>query len=183
MSETILILVMALLVWAAVTDIKDRKIANWIPISIFGLFLVFITLEYFLGLDPVLVPVFPSFMTGLLTFLVFAGFFYFGFVGGGDVKLISAVAFWAGPKGIVPFIVIMAITGGLLAFFFMIKNLWGPDLATKKTKSIEGEPNSGNKKQVKKAKNKNKSGNIPYGIAISVGGLFAVNQILTNLIT
>ena len=128
MLAAIIILVMVLLVIAAISDIRKRKIPNWIPLSVFALFFIFLGAQWLLGVTPVVVDPLTSLATGLGTFAVFTAFFYFGFIGGGDVKLISAVAFWVGLKGVAPFIVIMALTGGLIAVFYIFKRDMGPEI-------------------------------------------------------
>jgi prepilin peptidase CpaA len=178
----IIILVMGLLVVAAIFDIKSRIIPNWISLSIFGLYLIFLAIQWGLGINPPLVDPLTSFATGLGTLAVFTGFFYFRFIGGGDVKLIAAVAFWVGLKGIAPFIMIMAITGGVIAVFYIFKRDVGPEIEIDQEGKFSIEEEKKKKKEVKVGEINNKSAKIPYGIAISVGGLFVVNQILTILI-
>lgn len=182
MLEGILILVMVLLIIAAITDLKLRKIPNWIPLSIFILFLAYLGGQHFIEGAPIFLPPVSSLITGFATFLVFAGLFYFNMIGGGDVKLITAVAFFAGQAQIVSFIVLMALAGGILAIFYVFQREKVPDFEVKSNNLAEGGQIKKDEIQVKNSKNKNKSGNIPYGIAISVGGLFVVNRILTNLI-
>ncbi len=180
----IIIMVMGLLVWAAVTDIKLQKIPNWIPLAIFGLFLVYLGAQWGFGAGRVLVPPVPALVTGFATLAVFTGLFYFGLIGGGDVKLIAAMGFWAGPAMIVPFLVIMAITGGVVAAFYVFKGgkTRDQDFEVDPEEIFVKNKEKKETKEVINGKNVNKSGKIPYGIAISVGGLFVVNKILTNLI-
>ena len=182
MLATIIILVMLLMVYAAISDIRTRKIPNWISLSIFALYLIFLAAQWFFDIEPVLVAPLTSLAVGFGALAVFTAFFYFGFLGGGDVKLISAIAFWVGLKGIAPFIVIMVITGGLISAFYIFKRDVGPEIeVVDEELNLKGEQKN-KKKEVKISKNNNKSAKIPYGIAISVGGLFAVNQILRILI-
>jgi prepilin peptidase CpaA len=180
--EVILILVAALLFWAAISDFRTRTIPNWISLSIVALFLAFIGGQFFLGTDPVVVPPLISLATGLVSFVVFAAFFYFGFLGGGDVKLISALALWAGWPKIIGFILFMAIAGGVLAVFYIFRREKTEDFEVDSEALFVKAQEKDKKIEVKALKNKKKSDKIPYGIAISVGGLFTVNQIFMNLI-
>lgn len=177
----IILLVMGLLIAAVITDIKSRKIPNWIPLSVFGLYLLFLILQWVLGLDPFALDPVASATTGIATLIVFTGLFYFNFLGGGDVKLIAAVAFWAPGQKIVTFLVIMALVGGVLAIFYLLKPKIDREETLDPEKEFKEKLKRNQKNEVKTKKNENKSGNIPYGIAISVGGLFVVNQILTFL--
>ncbi len=182
MLPALIILVMVLLVVAAISDIKSRKIPNWIPLSIFALYLIFLAAQWLLELDPVLIPPLTSLAVGFGIFAVFTGFFYFGFLGGGDVKLAAAMGFWVGIKGVAAFIIIMALVGGLIAVFYIFKRDVSPEIEVVQGAVFSENEEKDKKKEVKVGKTNNKSGKIPYGIAISAGGLFVVYQLLTNLI-
>jgi prepilin peptidase CpaA len=57
---------------------------------------------------------------GLAVFTVGALLFARGYVGGGDVKLLSAAALWAGPAGIANLLLLTGILGGALALFLLV---------------------------------------------------------------
>ncbi len=85
------------------------------------------------------------------------GFLLFAvrYVGGGDVKFLSATILWAGAEYLVPFWLVMSLTGGGLAVV-----IWGHNRfvairapAGVPTKPIAARP-------------------IPYGIAIAAGGIW-----------
>lgn len=87
--------------------------------------------------------------------VIFAFLFAIGAMGGGDVKLIAALALWMTPMQLPVMLMVMAVSGGLLTIGLVIHHRW--------TKRL-GKPE------------------IPYGIAISIGGLWVVlNEILTLL--
>lgn len=91
----------------------------------------------------------------LLLLVIFAGAFAIGAMGGGDVKMIAALALWMAPVQLPQFLIVMAIAGGVLTFAM---------LAHHRLTDRPGKPE------------------IPYGIAIAIGGLWVVvNRILTNL--
>lgn len=86
-------------------------------------------------------------------FFLFAIAFSFGLMGGGDVKLIAALALWMTPMQLPEMLMVMALSGGLITIAVAIHHR-----ATRRL----GQPE------------------IPYGIAISAGGLWVVlNEILT----
>ena len=90
-----------------------------------------------------------------ILFAMFAMAFSIGAMGGGDVKLIAALALWMTPGQLPVMLIVMALAGGVLTIAVMIHHR-----ATRRL----GKPE------------------IPYGIAISLGGLAVVmNQILTIL--
>jgi len=83
-------------------------------------------------------------------FILLAGAFYIGMMGGGDVKLAAALALWFPPLLTVKFLMLMSIAGGVLTIGIVI---WH------RARGNQGRPK------------------IPYGVAIAVGGLAAVAQL------
>ena len=90
---------------------------------------------------------------GAIVFLLLAGAFYAGMMGGGDVKLAAALALWFSAADTVKFLVLMSIAGGLLTLGL---------LAWHRVKRREGRPQ------------------VPYGVAIAVGALAILVPILTQ---
>ena len=79
--------------------------------------------------------------------------FFAGMMGGGDVKLAAALALWFPPGVTVKFLVLMSIAGGVLTLAV---------LGWHRLKEREGRPE------------------IPYGVAISFGGLAILAQRFLN---
>jgi len=69
---------------------------------------------------PSLYDVLASLGCAIAVFLAGALCFARGYLGGGDVKLLSAGALWAGPNGTIPLLVLTGVLGGILALFVMI---------------------------------------------------------------
>jgi prepilin peptidase CpaA len=86
-------------------------------------------------------------------FVLFALAFYAGMMGGGDVKLAAALALWFSPQSTIKFLVLTSLAGGVLTLGI---------LAWHKSKRREGRPE------------------IPYGVAIAVGGLVILAQRFLN---
>ena len=59
-------------------------------------------------------------------FLVSYSLFHFKMIGGGDAKLLSVFALWAGVKGLMPLLFIMAVMGGVLGGVTLVLNKWKP---------------------------------------------------------
>lgn len=97
---------------------------------------------------------------GLLpVFLVCFGFFAAGWMGGGDVKFISAIALWIGfTPELLPFLLFVAIYGAVLT------------LGLLSLRQIAVVPNTLARQEWFLRLHDNKSG-IPYGIAIAIAGL------------
>ncbi len=134
------------LLTAAISDIRTRRIANWLSLFIVGLFVVAAITRLVAGVDVMSALVWPL-ATGLFVFLVGLGAFAAGLMGGGDVKLLAAVALMAGPSFALPFVLYTAVFGGLIAAAMLV---W---------QRFEKEPSPNLMK-------------VPYGVAIMAGGLW-----------
>lgn len=88
-----------------------------------------------------------------IVFALLAGLFFAGVMGGGDVKLAAALALWFSPASTVRFLVIMSIAGGLLTLAV---------LAVHRLRRKQGRPE------------------VPYGVAIAIGGLAILTQRFLN---
>ena len=89
----------------------------------------------------------------VLVFLLFAGAFYLNAMGGGDVKLAGALALWFTPYETLTLIVIMSIAGGVLTLVVV---------AAHRARKKEGRPE------------------VPYGVAIAIGGMWLLAQRFLN---
>jgi len=94
---------------AAVTDLRWRRIPNWITASGAALGLVFHLLEG--GLSGVLL----SIAGAALGFAIFIAFYVAGGMGAGDIKLFSAVGALTGPSALVTIFVFTGLLGGVAA--------------------------------------------------------------------
>ncbi len=134
------------LIVAAISDIRTRRIANWLSLFIVALFVVAAITRTIAGVELMAALVWPL-ATGLFVFLVGLGAFAAGLMGGGDVKLLAAVALMAGPSFALPFVLYTAVFGGFIAAGMLV---W---------QRLEKEPSPFLMK-------------VPYGVAIMAGGLW-----------
>jgi prepilin peptidase CpaA len=86
-------------------------------------------------------------------FGLFALAFRFGAMGGGDVKLVAALALWLPPLASLKLLVIMSIAGGFLTLAMVIRHR-----IAKPGHELE----------------------IPYGIAIAFGGFWLISERFLN---
>lgn len=56
----------------------------------------------------------------VMTFAVFAAAFHFGWMGGGDVKMIAALSLWLPGQSLLTMLMVMSIIGGALTVLMMI---------------------------------------------------------------
>ncbi|HEX5184471.1 MAG TPA: prepilin peptidase [Allosphingosinicella sp.] len=89
----------------------------------------------------------------LVIFAIFALAFALGMMGGGDVKMLAALALWLPPGAVLQLLVIMSVAGGLLTVAMLIPH---------KVRKIAGQPE------------------IPYGIAIAFAGMWLISERFLN---
>lgn len=179
MIETILqsgfaSIIAAALIAAAASDIKTLTIPNWIPISIVVLFLVQAALGWALSINEISNGFVPSLVVGIATLIMFTFLFAMGQMGGGDVKLIAATSLWAGPDLIFGFVVITTLAGGALALFALMRGAKG----AKASQSYAGLSTSVIAAGGETPLARITSRPIPYGVAIAVGGIFVMTQLI-----
>ncbi|MDP3908081.1 prepilin peptidase [Novosphingobium sp.] len=135
-------LAIALLV-AAVTDIRRRQIDNWLTLGIAAAAPL-----YWWASGMAFMPDI-AWQLGLaaITFAVLFGMFALRVMGGGDVKLLTALALWITPLWFMQLVIVMSIIGGLLTLAMWINH-------------------RARKRQGRLA--------IPYGVAIACAGLWAL---------
>lgn len=130
------------LVVAAATDIKRRQIDNWLnaaialgaPIFWWSCHLSFGAIVWQLGV-------------AAATFVVLALLFILRAMGGGDVKLLTALALWIRPISFLHLVTITALAGGALTIAVVFVRLW------RKPKAPLA---------------------VPYGVAIALGGFWVL---------
>ncbi len=98
-----------LVIYAMVSDARHLTIPNWVAGSLIVLFFLHIPFSKYST------PVLHHLLVALGVFAV--GFFLFSvrWFAGGDVKLMTAVALWAGPSQILPLVALTALLGAMLA--------------------------------------------------------------------
>ncbi|MDQ3078928.1 MAG: prepilin peptidase [Pseudomonadota bacterium] len=107
-----------ILLWAAIVDIRTRRIANRLNLTIALMAPLF---WWATGTD-----LWPDaairVAVAMSVYLLFALAFQMGLMGGGDVKLAAALALWFPPGGTLLLIVIMSLAGGVLTMIVMIEH-------------------------------------------------------------
>lgn len=145
LHDSLLIGLMAALALAAFTDIRRRQIDNWLTGGI-ALAAPLFWWSDGLSLWP---DVAIQFGLALTAFVILAGMFALRMMGGGDVKLLTALALWIEPEWFGRLVVIMALAGGVLT---LVLAAWH---VTRRRKDKLA---------------------IPYGVAIAFAGLWVVGS-------
>lgn len=150
-----------LLAFAAVSDYRKLLIPNWISIALIGLFFIFATF-----IRPEL-PILSHVGVGLAVLTVGLVLFALRWMSGGDVKLLAAVALWAGPDQILNVIFVVTLLGALLALAVLqVKLLYQSRMAVAIPQIF-----------LKPIPKWAKLGLCPYALAISAGGIFLLPQL------
>ena len=105
--------VLGLLVWAIVTDLRDRRIANAVPA---GAALFWVAQIALVEGEP---PRWPALLAILAVWSVALTAWRLGWLGGGDVKLLGALALWASDAALVSFLLLTGLLGGCLAMLWL----------------------------------------------------------------
>jgi prepilin peptidase CpaA len=99
----------------------------------------------------------------LAVFIVGAALFARGFLGGGDVKLLTAATLWCGAAGTPSLLVLTGILGGVLTLFLLLP--FGAQLAAA-GRALLGPAAIATERDTSKS--------VPYGVAIAAAALIVV---------
>ena len=139
------VLLALLLVYGAATDLRARIISNRLNLAI-----ALLAPLWWWANDVSLWPgVALQIGVALAVFGVFCGLFAIGMMGGGDVKLLGALALWLPIGALLTLLVVMALAGGLITLATVVHHR----LAKK-----DGQPE------------------VPYGVAIALAGLWVLGE-------
>jgi len=141
--------------FAIITDFKTLLIPNWISLALLAAFVPFAILHLPLEASG------GHLLAMGVVFVLSVCFFVAGWMGGGDVKFMSAIALWMGPDHVAPFTVLMALIGAALAIGLMAMAKYG---------SLLG-PRLLDRAIPKRLTELATSRQCPYGVAIGVAGL------------
>ena len=147
----------AVMVIAAFEDFRRLIIPNLLPIVLCAVWPL-----YFLA-APSLYGGLAAIGCALLAFLVGALLFARGWLGGGDVKLLSVAVLWAGPAGTPALLLLTAVLGGALALFLLMP--LGNQLIAA-TRALVGQPLLTAERGLAMP--------VPYGVAIAGAALIVI---------
>jgi prepilin peptidase CpaA len=114
-TDLLLLTLAAILVVAAVIDVRTFTISNRLNLTVALLAPIYwasVALSPWPGIAVQLAA-------AATVFALLAAAFYAGMMGGGDVKLAAALALWFPPLGTVKFLVLMSIAGGVLTLVIL----------------------------------------------------------------
>jgi len=148
-TDLLLVALAVILIVAAVIDVRTFTISNRLNLTVALLAPVYWASVALSPWPDMAVQVAGA----AVVFLLLAGAFYAGMMGGGDVKLAAALALWFSPVSTIKFLVLTSIAGGVLTLVV---------LAFHWARKRDGRPE------------------VPYGVAIAFGGLAILTQRFLN---
>lgn len=152
----------ALLLVAAVSDVRSRRIPNRL-VGVLGL----LGLCYSVFAQPFLPGALQG-VGGILTGLgCWLPFYALGWVGAGDVKLFAAAGAWLGPVGAVEGAVAGALAGAVLALVWMVRSRGAK--GTAETLGLA----AGSPALLAPGDAGSRRSSLPYGVAIAFGAIWA----------
>lgn len=161
MGSAVLLSATALL-WAAVSDMRTYRIPNLASAGLVAGFLLmapFMRLSFLVG----------GLAVGLGVFAVGGLLFARRLMGGGDVKLLTAVALWCGPTFLTSFALITSLAGAALAAV-MLSPLARGLPAPPKDGWVSAAPGAGALRQP-----------VPFAVAIAIGGLWVLTRYVAGV--
>ncbi|HET9160027.1 MAG TPA: prepilin peptidase [Caulobacteraceae bacterium] len=154
-SSLLLLILPALVIVAALTDVTTFRIPNWISIAAV---LAFAPAALLMGADLPAIGI--HFGVGILALAAGMGMWSVRWVGGGDAKLLAASALWIGYPAVGMFLLITALAGGALAVTLLnLRSGWVRAMVPVGPRWME--------------RLREQGGDVPYGLAICVGALAA----------
>jgi prepilin peptidase CpaA len=172
----------ALLALAALMDLRERRIPNWLTGGVAALYPIYLLVS------PTPVALLGALAAAAAAFLFGLVLFARQVMGGGDVKLIAAITLWAGFDHLVVFALVTSLAGGVLALAGLWYQRWrgvidahlaalgwnfapaGPPHHAESANvegCDDGAPASPDREPL----------SLPYGVAIAAGGLAVVAQL------
>jgi len=157
----VITLFLGLLALAAINDATEFKIPNRICLAIAALYPVHVLAS------PVPVDWLGGLAVGGIALAFGIALFALRYMGGGDIKLITVTALWAGPAEILDFVVFSALVGGVMSLIMLSPMRYS--LAMIFDKSDD-----------KTSRDALLGSVLPYGVAIALGGFVVGARLLGN---
>lgn len=154
-----------LLIAAAIDDLREYRIPNHLVVGIAALYPAHVMTS------PQPVPWIVAFAFAAVVFAIGIGFFAVKAMGGGDVKLMGAVALWAAPQYLMTLLII-TLAGALLMSLANAVRAAAAEARAAENFSLGA--TVANLRHVPIFKMQ-----IPYGVGIAAGGLYVAARILT----
>ena len=148
----------ALMAFAAVSDLLSMTISNRVSLLLAAGFPVF---AYAAGLPPEMIGI--HLLVGLGALVLGFALFAFGWIGGGDAKLVAATAVWLGWGNVFDYLLLSSVFGGMLTLFILYARSY---MLPHRLASVAWI-----------ARLHDRATGVPYGIALAAAALIVYPQI------
>jgi prepilin peptidase CpaA len=158
---------LVVVVIATISDLRSRRIPNWLvaPFLLAGMITLTATQGWH-GLTQSLEGV-------LLATLLLGILYWFGGMGMGDVKLCAAIGAWVGPGQLMLALVLMGMTGGLMALVLAIRGGFLKESLAGTGELVFGSWKRGFRSHTKLVLSNPEARKMPYAPAIAIGTILS----------
>jgi prepilin peptidase CpaA len=156
-QTAVIVVAAGILTIIAYCDVLTRRIPNMLSVTVMALALVRIIL---VG-NPVAVT--HTLAAGTVIFIATFLLFWRGAIGGGDAKLITAMALLVGYQNLIGFLFLMSLFGGVLALAALAQDKLRPRL-------VRLSPGANRRSLVEATQTVPEEPTVPYGLAIAAAG-------------
>ncbi len=150
----------------ALGDVRSYRIPNKLNLTIAGTAIPYWIVNLSSGNADVGATLLPQVTLIFCVFVIMLTFMLLNILGGGDAKLLLALAFWLPVPHYLNMIVLMSVAGGILCVIVLTKQRLKNNMPIT---DMNGEIAASKTKQ-----------RVPYGVAIAAGGLIPVSQLILN---
>jgi prepilin peptidase CpaA len=102
----------------AISDLRTFRIPNWISAVLAVAFVPYAALRWSE------LPVLQHLGLALVVFILCVVFWRLKWLGGGDVKFLSAISLWMGPANMLPFLIILCLVAAVFSGALMWARRW-----------------------------------------------------------
>jgi prepilin peptidase CpaA len=163
LSELTVVAGLLLIVLAALHDIAVRTVPNWVGLALLPLGVIarVISGDLLLGVG-----------VAAAVFAVAVALWLFRIMGGGDTKLLGAIALLAPPDRMIALLLAIALCGGVLALFYLI-------MSYVVTRPRAGRPQTILARIAKAERWRlSRRGPLPYAVAIAGGSVLSLSSLV-----
>lgn len=147
----------ALMAFAAASDLLSMTISNRVSILLVAGFFVLALLS---GMTPAVIASHVG--AGMLMLIISFACFAFGWIGGGDAKIVASAALWFGFPHLMNYLIYASVFGGALTLVLLEWRRWPLPYALAGQRWL--------------LRLHDKESGVPYGIALAVGALLVYPQ-------
>ena len=161
-------------IYGALCDVKTYTIPNSVSYGLISLFVVYAVLVWFKTptmphLQFYITPILFNIAYGLVVFMFFLVFWKLGWVGGGDVKFISAISLFMGLEDVLAFVILLSIISIVLLAILKFIIFWNPYFHGGKLPQF-----------VKTMLAKIEQKAIPYGLPAAIAALIVLPDVMSK---